>query len=116
MKTIKNILTENRDSVISSIKWIFKVWQSEDVKVKMIDFLAYAEENASIEKLNSSKKVKSDLKLMVQRMAIAQEKERNLKIYGTERPKLADIMGKIADMHEEKGERWNPIFKDWVKN
>lgn len=115
MKNVKEILTENRESVISSIKWIFKVWKSEDVKAKMIDFLAYAEENADVEALNSSKKVKTDLKGLVQIMAIMQEKKKNLEIYGTERPKLADIMGKIADRYEEQGKVWNPIAKDWVK-
>lgn len=116
MKTVKEILTENRDSVISSIKWIFKVWKSEDVKVKMIEFLAYAEANANVEALNESKKVKTDLKNLVGKMSIEQERKRNLEIYGTERPKLADIMGMIADREEEKGNVWHPIYKRWVKN
>lgn len=115
MKNVKEILTENREAVISSIKWIFKVWKNEDVKTKMIEFLAYAEENANVENLSTSKKVKTDLKTLVQKMAIMQEKKRNLEIYGTERPKLADIMGRIADRYEEQGKVWNPIVKDWVK-
>lgn len=116
MKTVKEILTENRDSVISSIKWIFKVWKSEDVKVKMIEFLAYAEDNANVEALNESKRVKTDLKNLVGKMSIEQERKRNLEIYGTERPKLADIMGRIADREEENGNVWHPIYKRWVKN
>lgn len=116
MKTVKEILTENRESVISSIKWVCKIWKAEDVKAKMIEFLSYAEENANVENLNESKKVKTDLKVLVQKMTIAQEKERNMKIYGTERPKLADIMGRRAEQEEEKGNVWHPIYKSWVKN
>lgn len=116
MKNVKEILTENRESVISSIKWIFKVWKSEDVKAKMIQFLSYAEENANVESLNSSKKVKTDLKVLVQKMAIMQEKKRNLEIYGTERQKLADIMSRREEQEEAKGNVWHPIYKSWVKN
>lgn len=120
MNTVKEILSENRESVISSIKWVFKVWKSEDVKAKMIEFLAYAEENANVESLSISKKVKTDLKNLVQKMAISQkreiEKTENLKRYGTERPKLADIMAKGREIHEERGEVWHPIYKAWVKN
>lgn len=74
MTTIKNILSENRESVISSIKWVFKIWKSEDVKNKMIEFLAYAEENANVESLYTSKKVKTDLKNLVCKMAISQKR------------------------------------------
>lgn len=75
MTTVKEILTANRDSVISSIKWVFQIWKSEDVKIKMVEFLAFAEENASVELLVNSKKVKSDLKVLVQKMAISQKRE-----------------------------------------
>jgi len=114
--TTKEILTENRDSVISSIKWIFKVWKTEDVKIKMIEFLSFCEENMDLEKITKSKRIKTDLKMMVLRMASAQEKLANLKRYGTERPKLADIMAFGAELREQKGEVWNPMLKDWVKN
>lgn len=114
--TTKEILTENRESVISSIKWIFKVWKAEDVKVKMIEFLAFCEENMNAEEMSKSKRVKTDLKVLVSKMASAQEKAANLKRYGTERPKLADIMAFGAELHEQKGEVWNPMLKDWVKN
>jgi hypothetical protein len=116
MKTAKEILTENRESVISSIKWIFKVWKAEDIKVKMIEFLAYCEANMNVEEISKSKRVKTDLKNLVGRMSIEQDKKRNLEIYGTERPKLADIMGRIADREEEAGNVWNPLRKEWVKN
>jgi hypothetical protein len=91
MTTIKNILSENRESVISSIKWVFKVWKSEDVKIKMIEFLAYAEEKANVENLSTSKKVKSDLKTLVQKMAISQKHK------STDNRKSYEIKEDIAD-------------------
>ena len=111
MKAIKEILTENRESVISSIKWVFKVWRNEDVKVKMIEFLAFCEEHANIEGLNESTKIKNDLKFFVQRMSTAQQKEKNLRMYGTERPKLADL---VNYAHED--ETYDILKKEWVKN
>lgn len=116
MTTVKEILSENRDSIISSIKWIFKVWKAEDVKSKMIEFLAFCEENINAEEFAKSKRIKTDLKMMVSRMASAQEKAANLKRYGTEKPKLADIMAFGAELHEERNEVWHPIYKAWVKN
>lgn len=68
MTTIKEILTENRESIIASIKFIFKVWKKEDVRLKMIEFLAYAEQFGDIEKLSASKRIKTDLKEMVCKM------------------------------------------------
>lgn len=115
MTTVKEILSANRESVISSIKWIFKVWKAEDVKAKMIEFLAYAEENANVEALATSKKVKTDLKNLVARMEIAATKKRNLEIFGTERPKAADIMGRIAEREEEAGNCFNQITSSWEK-
>ena len=115
MKTAKEILTENRESVISSVKWIFKVWKSEDVKSKMIEFLAFCEENMNAEEFSKSKRIKTDLKFLVAKMSSQQEKIANLKRYGTERPKLADIMAFGAELHEQAGEVWNPMLKDWVK-
>lgn len=115
MKTVKEILTENRDSVISSIKFTFKVWKSEDVKVKMIDFLAYAELNADVESLLVSKRIKTDLKDMICHMAInasrKEEEAKNIRLYGIANPKLADIM---AAAHE--GESFNHLTKSWTKN
>ena len=55
MKTLKELLTENRESVISSIKYVFGIWKNEDVKVKMIEFFAYATEFANVESLSTSK-------------------------------------------------------------
>lgn len=114
--TTKEILTANRESVISSIKWIFKIWKQEDVTKKMIEFLSFAEENINADELSKSKRIKSDLKFFVQRMATSQEKAANLKRYGTENPKLADIMALGRELHEEAGEVWHPIYKTWVKN
>jgi hypothetical protein len=87
--TAKQILSENRESVISSIKWVFKVWKSEDVKQKMIEFLAFCEENMNIEQISESKKIKSDLKVLVQKMAISQKVIDNRKWY--------EIANDIAD-------------------
>lgn len=116
MKTTKDILTENRESVISSIKWIFKIYRIEEVKNQMIKFLAFAEENINAEELSKSKKIKTDLKFFVQRMSIDQQNSANIKRYGVKNPKLADIMAFGAELHEEAGEVWNPMLKDWVKN
>lgn len=115
MTTIKEILSANRESVISSIKYAFKIWKNEDVKVKMIDFLAYAQANANVENLSVSKRVKTDLKELVNRMQRSQEKERNLEIYGTENPKLADIMGRAAEREYEAGNCFNQITSQWEK-
>ena len=120
MKTVKEILTENRDSVISSIKFTFKVWKNEDVKVKMIKFLAYAEKNMNVAAFENSKRVKTDLKNLVIHMSIeqrtAKEDAYNMSHFGTTRPKLRDIMGAIAERYENQGLVWNPLQKDWVKN
>lgn len=113
---IRSILSSNRDSVISSIKYVFKVYKDDDVRKKATEFLAYAQDNADLERLLASTRVKSDLKVLVQKMSIAQGRERDLKIYGTERPKLADIMAKGREIHEERGEVWHPIYKRWVKD
>lgn len=128
MKTVKEILSENRDSIISSIKWTFKIWKSEDVKVKMIDFLNWAENNESdIFRANEAKNTKTLLKSFIINMAYKQnkpqreakkqaEEARNLRMYGTKKPKLADLMAYSAEKEEEKGNVWHPIYKTWVKN
>ena len=73
MTTIKEILTANRESVISSIKFVCKVWKQEDVKDKMVEFLEYAEKYGNVEKLAVSKKVKTDLKELVCKMNFSQK-------------------------------------------
>lgn len=91
MTTVKEILTANRESVISTIKYVFKIWKDEDVKSKMIDFLAYAESNADVNSLNSSQRVKSDLKVMIQKMSITQKRAT------TDNRKWYEIAESIAD-------------------
>jgi hypothetical protein len=118
--THKEILSANRDSVISSIKFVCKVWKAEDVKAKMIDFLSWMESNITdVDALATSKKLKTELKYFVQKMSISAKREieesENLRRYGTKNPKLADIMAFGAELHEQAGEEWNPILKDWVK-
>jgi hypothetical protein len=102
MKTIKEILTENRESVISSIKYAFGVYKDSDVKSLMFGFLKYMEENADVKLLNESTRVKSDLKTYVG-------------LFKTRQPKmkLSDVMGGIAEKYESQGKRWNPISKEW---
>ena len=116
MATVKEILSENRESIISSIKWTFKIWKQEDVKVKMVEFLAYAEENLNIAAYEETKAKKTYLKNLVNAMQMKQQKAYNLKRFGTETPKLRDIMGAIAEREEEAGNVWHPIYKTWVKN
>ncbi len=111
MKTIKDILTENRNSVISSLKFAFKVYDTESLKVEMIQFLAYAEENGDVKYLSESKRVKSDLKEMIERMAYIQKRQQP----AVKKMKLEDIMAGIAEIEYQKGNKWNPILKEWVK-
>lgn len=108
--TVKEILSENRDSVISSIKYAFQIWKTEDIKVKMIEFLAYAEEKLNIATYNETKAKKTYLKHLVTCMEAKQRKENNLCMYGTENPKLADI---VNYGHED--EKFDTLKKEWVK-
>jgi hypothetical protein len=95
MKTIKEILTENRESVISSIKYVFNVYTTDDLKVKMIELLDYANkyysDESTINDLLSSKKIKTELKYMVQKLAISQKPEK------TDKRKWYEIAEDIAD-------------------
>lgn len=128
MATVKEILIDNRESIISSIKWTFKIWKQEDIKVKMVDFLNWAENHeADILRANEAKNTKTLLKSFVMNMAYEQnrpqreaerkaEEERNIRMYGTAKPKLADLMAYSAEKEEEKGNVWHPIYKTWVKN
>jgi len=128
MATVKEILSENRESIISSIKWTFKIWKQEDVKVKMVDFLNWAENHeADIFRANEAKNTKTLLKSFIMNMAYEQNRpqreaerkakeERNIRMYGTAKPKLADLMAYSAEKEEEKGNVWHPIYKTWVKN
>jgi len=75
MKTTKEILSENRDSIISSIKWTFKVYRQDLIKAKMVEFLNWAEKNESdIQRAYESKKTKTLLKSFVMNMAYEQNK------------------------------------------
>jgi hypothetical protein len=106
MTTIKDILTENRESVISSIKYMFKIWKAEDVKVKMIEFLAYAEKYGDVEMLSNSKRVKTDLKELVAHMKMSEsfDKKDDRKWY--------EIAEDIAD---KKGLYWNSLTGEFEK-
>jgi len=128
MTTVKEILSNNRESIISSIKWTFKIYKPEDVKAKMIDFLDWAENHeADIFRANEAKNTKTLLKSFIMNMAYVQnrpqreaerkaEEERNIRMYGTANPKLADLMAYGAEKEEDNGNVWHPIYKTWVKN
>jgi 3-methyladenine DNA glycosylase AlkD len=109
MTTIKQILSENRNSVISSIKFVFNVWKKEDVKVKMFELLVFAEKNysseSSIESFLKSKKVKTLLKYMVQKLAISQKTK-------TDSRKWYEISEDIAD---SKGLYRNSLTGNYTK-
>jgi hypothetical protein len=113
MKTVKEILTANRDSVISSIKYICKVWRNEDVKEKMVNFLAYCEANMNVEQIAQSKRIKTDLKMMVAGMEQAYQDAIKMQKYGTTNPKLADILAYGNDM---LGIEYDAAKKDYVKS
>ena len=128
MTTVKEILSNNRESIISSIKWTFKIYKPEDVKAKMIDFLDWAENHeADIFRANEAKNTKTLLKSFIMNMAYVQnrpqreaerkaEEERNIRMYGTANPKLADLMAYGAEKEEDNGNVWHTIYKTWVKN
>lgn len=65
MTTIKEILSENRVSVINNIKWFFKTKNQSEIIDLMKMFLSYCEKNTTFEKLSSSKRIKTDLKNLV---------------------------------------------------
>lgn len=97
MTTVKEILSANRESVISSIKFAFKVYTSEDIKAKMIEFLQFAEANANVEKLSTSKRIKTDLKELVIKM-------NRLSMKSQPKMKLADILAGLAEQDEDQKE------------
>lgn len=96
MTTIQQILTENRDSVISSIKYVFKVYSGEALKNKMIGFLQFAEKVSSVEELQNSKRVKADLKSLVCKYSISLKSNDNRK-WNEIAESIADERGLIFD-------------------
>jgi len=106
MNTVKEILTANRESIISSIKFVFKVWKSEDVRTKMIEFLGYAQENEqTVINAANAKNTKSLLKVMVQKMAISQMREKDSR-------SLAELK---AEYEEANNLKFNLITKRYEK-
>lgn len=101
MKNAKEILTENRESVISSIKWIFKVFKSEDVKVKMIEFLSFCNEfSTEFQNAVDAKNTQKQLKFLVQKMAMIQK---------TEQPKSRKWNEIAEDIADKKGLHFNTL-------
>lgn len=107
MTTIKSILSENRDSVISSIKYMYKVWKAEDIKVIMINFLSYAEQFGNVEKLSTSKRVKSDLKDLLAHMRFSEKMSEPV-----DKRKWYEIAQDIAD---KKGLEFNTLTGEFSK-
>ena len=118
MKTVKEILSENKSSVISSLKFVFKVYSAEAIKEKAIEFFAYASENAEVEKLNSSTRIKTELKNMVQKMSIAQKTEKkyayNLKHFGTKTPGANQILSSLEELNGDAFRKYDHIRKEYV--
>ncbi|GEM_PF-6028608 len=129
----KEFLGENRESIISAIKWFYKIYDKGSIKNKMSEFLIYAQKNIDVEKFRNAKNTKTLLRNEVEKMRftftpeqiaaskkkreekLAIEEERNLRMYGTKKPKLADLMAYSAAKEEAKGNVWNPLLKAWVK-
>ncbi len=78
--TTVDILKENRNSVISAIKFVFKVYSKEGIRVKMNEFLNYCNKfPKDVQNAYSSKRTKILLKYMVQKMKISQKDNNNRK-------------------------------------
>ena len=101
MITVKSILSENRESIISSIKYIFSVYKMEEIKPIMVEFLDFAEKNMDVEKLAQSKKVKTDLKSLVARMSASKKMNQP-------RVKLAEMLSAMNDNNQ-----FDLITKTW---
>jgi len=72
--TPKEILHENRDSAISSIKYIYKVWKMEEIIAVMKRLLIFAENRPEyMAKVEVSKRKKSDIKVLIQKMYISEK-------------------------------------------
>ena len=127
--TIKGILIENRKSIISSIKWDYKIYSQKGIKEKMVLFLDYMEKNGNLDELLNSTKIKTELVGLLNRMMCEQvtpkmreerlerrrlKEEENLRLYGKTNPKLEDILSGISEQEERKGKFWNPVLKDYV--
>lgn len=125
---VDRILTENRDSLISSIKFMFKEYKQHDVEKRLIQFSEWAKEHENlIIEADKAKNTKTRLKNYLARMgknefreknkiAKAEQEATNMRLFGKKNPKLRDVMGAIANREEEKGNIWNPITKDWEKD
>lgn len=77
--------------------------------------MAFCEKNMNPEEFAKSKRIKSDLKWLVSKMKSYQEREYNLKKFGSETPKLADIISGLNLIEEDKGNIYHPIYNTFVK-
>lgn len=104
MKTVKEILSENRESIISSIKFTYKVYDHQGIVEIMKRFLDYAMENENtVFAADEARNTKTQLRYMVQKMMMREMRNQ---------PKrsLAELM---AAAHE--GERFNHISEQWER-
>jgi hypothetical protein len=101
MTTIKEVLSENRESVISSIKFVFKVYSKRDIKIKMVELLEFANKNyssqSSIDSFLTSKKIKTLLKYMVQKLSISQKTKTDSRKWYEIAENIADTKGLVRD-------------------
>ena len=110
MKTVKEVLSENRDSIISEIKWTFKVYRAGDIKVKMLEFLSYAESiEEDIIAATNVKNTKTLLRGFVRNMAYVQAAS----LPREKKEPISEIMGKLAEMEKANGKAWNPVTREW---
>lgn len=108
MKKVKDILTENRETIVRSIIVTFLTKNDKELKDVMVRFLAFMEENFTAEYLMKVRGKKTFFKYWVGEMKSYQST--------TKRPKLADTMSAITELHTDAGEVFHPIYKEWVKD
>lgn len=96
--TIKEILTTNRDSIISEIRYQYR---HESLKDVMVRFLAYAQKHSSEERMNKETSIKSYLRYMVREMKGVEManviNESMVRNFGTKHPKQSEIIANIEE-------------------
>jgi len=103
MKTVKEILSENRKGIIEAIKYSFKTKTQQDLISKMQLFFEFATENeCSILQADEAKNTTRTLQGLVARLAKQIKKDNTRRIFGTTTPKLSEILGAIEEREFEK--------------
>lgn len=97
-----NILKENRDSVISQIKWCFE-YELKSGKKTLKDIMTSLVEYASTRDsyFENTKRMKTNLRSMVKHMAadihVREREEINIMIYGKKNPSLAEMAARYEE-------------------